>query len=210
MLSDRERWIKVCGVTRPADVDVVCEAGADAVGMIFAPSSRQVAIPAAQALSREAAKRALRVGVFRRQDDAQILRVVDAVELDVVQIHDDVTADLATLLHQRGLAVIGAVSVGTTTLAAYDDEPLDAVLVDGPVPGSGHEHAWSGVSARAWRRALIAAGGLRPHNVASVIAAPWVWGVDVATGVESSPGVKDPALVRQFVANARRAFEERA
>ncbi len=209
MLTDRTRWIKVCGVTRPADVDVVCEAGADAVGMIFASSSRQVGIPAALALSREARHRALRVGVFRSQDDDAIMRVLDSVDLDVVQIHDTITPEFAATLHERQLAIIGAVSVGTSSFASYEDDHLDAVLVDGPVPGSGKEHAWTEVGSRDWRRPVIAAGGLRPQNVAAVIAAPWVWGVDVATGVESSPGVKDPAMVRAFVANARRAFEER-
>jgi phosphoribosylanthranilate isomerase len=87
---------------------------------------------------------------------------------------------------------------------------VDAVLVDGPSPGSGVAHSFGALTERTFGRPVIAAGGLTPLSVVAVIDAYDVWGVDVASGVESSPGVKDPDRVAEFVDAARRAFAARA
>lgn len=205
---DRDRFIKVCGVTTIDDADAVAESGADALGLIFAPSARRVTETAAAQIGEALRGRVLRVGVFRAMDDNDVLAVLERVELDVVQLHDPMSERLERELRARGLGVIKALAIESVEFDHFDESRVDAVLVDGAVPGSGLEHSWSGLLTRVWTRPVIVAGGLSPANVAEVLAATRAWGCDVATGVESAPGVKDSTLVRAFVRAAVRYFEQ--
>jgi phosphoribosylanthranilate isomerase len=202
-LTDRAHLVKVCGVTSVGDAAIVLDAGADALGVVLATSPREVDVERAAAITTFVADRAVRVGVFRGRDDDFIRRALDDVALDAVQLHDPVSAGLYDELRERGMAVIAVLAVGSTAR----DEVDEAILVDGPSPGSGRTHAWSPLARRRFRRPLIVAGGLNADNVARVLADTGAWGVDVASGTESSPGRKDAGAVRDFVQAARRWFE---
>ena len=113
-------------------------------------------------------------------------------------------------LRERDVRIVKALSIGTDEFYDFDDARVDAVMVDGATPGSGVSHSWDELFERSFTVPVIAAGGLDDANVASVIQATRVWGVDSASGVESSPGIKDRDRMSRFVANARGAFQERS
>ncbi|MGC8509726.1 MAG: phosphoribosylanthranilate isomerase [Acidimicrobiales bacterium] len=206
-LTDRAHLVKICGVTSVGDAAIVLDAGADALGVVLAASPREVDVARAAAIAAFVGERAVRVGVFRGRDDVFIRRALDDVALDAVQLHDPMSSVLHDALRERGLAVITVLAVGSPARDEMDEERADAILVDGPTPGSGRAHSWSPLAGRQFRRPLIVAGGLNVDNVARVLADTGAWGVDVASGTESSPGHKDPTAVRDFVAAARRWFE---
>jgi len=205
----RERFIKICGVTSLADADLVVDAGADALGMIFAESPRQVTLDTAQRIALATRRSVVRVGVFRGIGDDEVLRVTEQVDLDAVQMHDRLSRELMVELHRGGLRVIKVLAIGSSDLVGFDDGQVDAVLVDGPIPGSGREHPWSQLFERTWRRPVIVAGGLSPENIEATLSTTNAWGCDVDSGVERSPGVKDAELVRRFVRAAERGFNQR-
>ena len=140
--------------------------------------------------------------------DDEVLRGVDAVQPDVVQVHGPLGAHVRLELSARGLVVVKALSIGEDEFASFDDDGVDAVLVVGPYPGSGVAHSWAELSTRQFHVPMIAAGGLTPAYVAHTIEATRANGVDTASGVEASPGIKDHTLVRRFVETARRTFEQ--
>ena len=196
--------VKVCGVTRPEDARAAEAAGADAVGVIFAPSSRRyVTHEDAARVTAALGPFVRRIGVFAGATEAEILEAVDAAGLDAVQLHGDVS-DATCARLQAHVNVIRAVRFAPhETPDAWADRPVDAVLLDGPSPGSGVAFDW--MAAAAWRGAprLILAGGLHPGNVAEAVAAMAPYAVDVASGVEAAPGEKDPAKLAAFVAAVR-------
>lgn len=206
--------IKICGVTRPEDAAMVVAAGVDFIGLNFWPSSkRYLPIERAPAVA-EAAHGAgpIRVvGVFvnARLDD--VAAIARALSLDAIQLHGDETPqDAATVAHQTGCAVWKAVAVGRRSdLDRLDTWPVDAILLDTPTTGrggSGKVFDWK--LARAARRAyptrrFVLAGGLSPDNVRAAIDEVSPWAVDVASGIESAPGVKDRAKLAAFLAAVR-------
>lgn len=192
------------------DASLVHAAGADALGLIIAPSRRRVDVSVARDIADWARGQIRSVIVVRDLDEMAILDAVDAVSPDAVQLHDPTSWLLLDELRRRGQFIIRALSVDDDEIMTFDDAVVDAVLIDGPTPGSGTTHDWGAVRRRSWTRPIIAAGGLTSSNVSTVIGNQWVWGVDVASGVEVSPGHKSDDAVRSFVANARRAFSERS
>ena len=206
-LVARTHLVKVCGVTSVEDAAIVLDAGADAVGVVLATSPREVDVERAAAITAFVDERAVRVGVFRGREDDFIRRVLDHVTLDAVQLHDPVSVTLSDELHERGLEVIAAVAIGSAAFDEVDEDRFDAVLVDGPSPGSGRTHSWSPLADRRLRRPLIVAGGLSAANVERALADTGAWGVDAASGTESSPGRKDARAVHDFVHAARHWFE---
>lgn len=198
--------IKICGITRPEDAREAERAGADAIGMIFAPgSARRVTPERAEAIGAAVGPLLVRVGVFVDAPLDDVRALVERLRLGAVQLHGSEPPAYAAALRER-VPVIRAVAFreGLTpgSLAAY---PADAVLLDAARPGSGTAFAWD--AARAWRGhpRLILAGGLGPDTVGRGIAALAPYGVDVASGVERAPGEKDAARVRAFVQAARGA-----
>ena len=198
--------IKVCAVTSVHDAELVADAGASALGVILAASPRRVSLETASEVCRSVAGRLARVGVFRDTRYVEVERAVDELELDALQIHGGLPDGVASLARDRGLVLIEALSVGDLDAAEGSG---DAYLVDGPRPGSGETHDWRVVASHAWDRPLIVAGGLTGETVASVLASVPAWGCDVASGSESSPGVKDRQRVETFVRNAREYFENK-
>jgi phosphoribosylanthranilate isomerase len=198
--------VKICGVTRPEDA-VACEAaGADAIGLIFAARSRRrVDAQRAAEVAAAAGPFLTRVGVFQDAPEEEILAAVEAARLDAVQLHGGEPDPLAERLRRR-VRVVRALrfepGVTPETLAG---RPHDAVLLDGLKPGSGQAFDWA--AAEAWRGhpRLVLAGGLRPDTVAEAVRALRPYAVDVASGVESGPGEKDPEAVAAFIEAARGA-----
>jgi phosphoribosylanthranilate isomerase len=201
--------VKICGVTTPDDADVVAAAGASALGVVLTTSRRRVDPGTAREITERVRGRIVTFGVVDTSDAASVDAVLDGVGVEVVQVHGDLPAPLLAELRARGLGVVKALPVGTDAFTAFDEAQVDAVLADGPVPGSGAAHSFAALRDRRFRRPVIAAGGLTPLSVADVIDAYGVWGVDVASGVESAPGVKDPQRVAEFVDAARRSFARR-
>lgn len=206
--------IKICGVTRPEDAAQVTAAGVDFIGLNFWPRSRRYLAPE-RALAIAAATRAAGttqlVGVFVNAPPGEITTITRELSLDVIQLHGDETPeDVVAIAHATGCAVWKAIAVGRPSdLDRLDAWPVDAILVDAPTAargGAGKVFDWS--LAREARRVyparrFVLAGGLGPQNVAAALAELAPWAVDVASGVESTPGVKDPAKVAAFVAIVR-------
>jgi phosphoribosylanthranilate isomerase len=102
--------------------------------------------------------------------------------------------------------VVKALDIEGGEFESFDEIGVDAVLIDGPRPGSGFAHSWDRLASRTFNVPVVAAGGLNATNVAAVVVATDAWGVDCSSGVEASPGVKDARLVSDFVASARNAW----
>lgn len=199
--------VKICGVTRVEDARAAEAAGADAVGLIFAERSTRRLEPAqARVISDALGPLMSRVGVFLDQDEDLIRSAVETARLTAVQLHGDTPDEVAASLRSDGLKVVRAVRFEAgLDPDSFRDRPLDAILLDGLRPGSGTAFDWH--AAEAWRGhpRLILAGGLRPDTVADAIGVLRPYAVDVASGVESAPGEKDPAAIEAFIAAARSA-----
>jgi len=200
--------VKICGVTSMLDATLVRDAGADALGLIYASSVRQVMADVASDIVARYGDVLWCVGVFRNQDEHDVIRIVERDELRVVQLHDPASERLLDALATRGVKVIRALSVHDAVLNDLEREQIVAVIVDGAQPGSGVANEWDAVSSLHFSVPTIIAGGLNPDNVADVVAAVRPWGVDVASGVEFRHGVKDPAKVASFVSRAREALTQ--
>ncbi len=205
--------VKICGLTRPVDAEFADAAGAAYLGVIFAGGPRER--PVADARATLAGRRARKVGVFADQPHDVIAAIAESVGLDVLQLHGASDADRITGLRAATGLEIWAVVRTATGLLPDDVEELaeaaDALLIDALSPdrlgGSGRTIPWlqlgESLDAMTSGHRIVLAGGLTPDNVAEAIdyVSPMV--VDVSSGVESAPGIKDQKLVRAFVAAAR-------
>lgn len=205
-------FAKICGITRIEDAELAAGEGADFLGLNFWPGSKRRVTPElAQVLAaaaRATAPQVQLVGLFVDQSDGEIAGIAGALDLDVVQLHGDEPPSLVAALATRGFRVWKAHPVsGSADIAALNAWPADAHLLDAPSPGrggSGTSFDWAhAVAAVAAGYRVVLAGGLTPDNVAQAIAAVRPYAVDVASGVESAPGIKDAAKVRTFLAAAR-------
>jgi phosphoribosylanthranilate isomerase len=209
--------IKICGVTLPEDAARVAAAGADFIGLNFWPRSKRYLAPERARLVATAARGAARpgaiavVGVFVNARVDDIAAIASDVALDVIQLHGDETRDEVVAVAQAtGRVVWKAVAAASPAdIERLDVWPVDAVLLDAPTAGrGGGGQVFDWQLAREARRLhparkLLLAGGLDPGNVAAAIAAVDPWAVDVASGVEAAPGIKDPAKLAAFIAAAR-------
>jgi phosphoribosylanthranilate isomerase len=201
--------VKICGVTRPEDAELAVGLGAWAIGFILWPGSRRAVDPAVAAgISQALHRRVERVGVFVNQPLDEIERAVDTLALSYVQLHGDEGPAFCAAVGQRtGARVIKAMRVRhAADLRDLDRFHTDLHLLDtaaaGLRGGSGRTWDWSLVAQRRAKIPFLLSGGLTPDNVAAGIAAVRPWGVDVASGVESEPGVKDRAKLEAFFAAA--------
>jgi len=200
--------IKLCGVRTARDAGLCAQAGADEVGIVFAPRSRRcVTVKTARAIRAALPADARVVGVFQDVDLAEALRIAGEVGLSAVQLHGRLPAAAGTMPLYAALQVEGEAAL--ERLAAL--RGFRRVLLDGPAGGGGGvSFAWS--LARKARELFAAevfiSGGLAPENVAQAILAARPDGVDVASGIEGPDGFKDPGRVRDFVAAARAAARE--
>ena len=197
--------MKICGTTSEEDALLAIAMGADAVGFVFAPSPRQVAPGRVSEIVPRLPAEILTVGVFRNEARERVVRTVEQCRLRAAQLHGKETAEDTQWIAERVPWVIKAFAAGEAELDRADDYGAKALMIDGGSPGSGQVFDWSLAEGAPSHRRVILAGGLTPENVGTAISRIHPWGVDVVTGVESSPGRKDPRKVRAFVHAAREA-----
>ena len=221
-------WVKICGTTSIEDARLAVEAGADALGFVFAESPRRIVPEAAQAIISELPKNVQKVGVFVNESAERIRALVTLAGLTAVQLHGDESPEFARQLFpwQRGrriCRIFKAIPVRAGFEAdaqqfTKQDHTLDAMLIDvhsqAARGGTGQAFDWQLASSAAARLAIcskvILAGGLNPDNVAQAMQLLRPWGVDVASGVEREPGKKDPQKLRAFVAAVRQVDKEQS
>jgi phosphoribosylanthranilate isomerase len=201
--------VKICGITRPEDAELAAALGAWAIGFNFWPGSKRRVDPAVAAgIARELRRKVEPVGVFVNPTLDEVVRLVEGVGLTHVQLHGDEGPSFCTAVAERtGARVIKALGVGSgadirdAERFHTDFHMLDAAA-GSAYGGTGRTFDWALVQQRRSHVPLILSGGLTPENVAEGIATVRPWGVDVASGVESAPGVKDPAKVEAFIVAA--------
>lgn len=198
-------FVKICGTTNEEDALLAVAMGADAVGFIFAPSSRQVAAQLVRDIVRRLPPEVLTVGVFRDDAPERVVEVVNATGLRAAQLHGRETALQTQWVRARVPVVVKAFTAGHPAIARAGDYGADLVLIDSASPGSGKVFDWSLAEDAPAGQRLVLAGGLTPGNVAEAITRVRPFGVDVVSGVEDEPGHKDARLVRAFVSAAKGA-----
>ena len=190
-------FVKICGMTDARAVEAALDAGADAIGFVFAPSVRRVSPAEAAQLARPARGRALCVAVTQHPDEALLQQVFSQFGPDVLQTD---ALDFNVIDLPAGVQ-------GWPVLRGDVQPPTGVrLLFEGPRSGTGLTADWTLAARLATRCEMILAGGLSPQNVAEAVRSVRPFGVDVSSGVEESPGRKDPARIADFVRTARAAF----
>ncbi|HXH26211.1 MAG TPA: phosphoribosylanthranilate isomerase [Vicinamibacterales bacterium] len=200
--------IKVCGITRAEDARHAVAHGATALGFVFWPSSPRYIVPeAARAIVAGLPRGVVAVGVFVNETIDGIRRAVEASGVTAVQLHGDEPPDYARALDGMLLRAVG-LEAAAAAVAIWPRRVT--LLIDAADPvrrgGTGMLVDWQKAADLARRRSFVLAGGLTPDNVADAIRLVRPAGVDVSSGVERAPGIKDAEKVTAFVASARRAF----
>jgi len=223
-------WVKICGMTSVEDAVAAAEAGADAIGLIFAPSKRQVTAEVAKQIAQQLPKTVEKVGVFANESAQQVEDIAAEVGLTAVQLHGDESPEFARTLFRHGgqrsraqMRIFKTLHVTTgvegVARGFLINKSVDGFLLDSVVhnPATGETERGGTGQTFDWYRAneflpgvqretrVIVAGGLSPANVADAIRTLQPWGVDVCSGVEREPRHKDWDKVRAFVAAARDA-----
>jgi phosphoribosylanthranilate isomerase len=201
-------FVKICGITRPADAIAAWAAGADAIGLNFVPESRRrIDLTTARTIVDTTPAGVMRVGVFRNHPTAEILDIIASLDLDSAQLHGHHPPEEATAITAAVRTLILAMTVDDVPLRDLDHHPEHVLMLDGPASGSGQTFDWSTIGDLTATRRVLLAGGLTPDNVADAVHHVRPWGVDVATGPETAPGHKDHDAVARFVTRARTASE---
>lgn len=217
-------WVKICGVRDERTAEQICQLAPDAIGLNFyAKSARFVTRDVAARITRICRPNVACVGVFVNHSANEIVELVAECQLDAVQLHGDETiAGLIEVIDRLpGVPVYRAWRMANESLAELSDQlarlhgggsDLAGCLIDAPsrsageYGGTGQTVSWGAVAREYQRESwppLILAGGLNPNNVGDAIRIARPWGVDVASGVESAPGIKDLGKVQRFIQNAR-------
>ena len=209
--------VKICGLRTPESLRAAVEAGARYVGFVFfARSPRNLSPEAARTLAAEVPPGVAKVALVVDADDATLDEIAARVPLDMLQLHGRESPERVAEIRARyGLPVMKAIGIATEAdlpaIALYESV-ADQLLIDAkPAPGAdlpggnGLAFDWRLLAGRKWQKPWMLAGGLSPENVARAIHLTGARQVDVSSGVESAPGVKDAALIRAFVAAAGRA-----
>lgn len=196
-------FVKICGLTDAASLAAAVEAGADAVGFVFADSLREIEPARAGELCRELPEHVLRVAVMHHPSAARFRAVIDQFAPDIVQTD---AADFASLSVPRGTRALPVYRDGET---APGTELPGRLVYEGRISGSGTTADWDEAKRIAASAELILAGGLDADNIERALEYVQPFGVDVSSGVESARGQKDPRKIREFVARVR-ALENNA
>ena len=196
-------FVKICGMTTPAAVAAAVSCEVDAIGFVFAPSVRRVSPLRATELAAPARHKVACVAVTRPPTRAEVDDILREFRPDILQTDLD---DIEKLNLPRELAVLPVLRPGPKPACAIPRR----VLFEGPVSGSGRTTDWDAAADLATRLEVILAGGLNPGNVAAAIRHVRPYGVDVSSGVEDQPGIKNTELIEQFVAAARMAALEQS
>lgn len=207
--------IKICGITDPADVPAAIVAGARYLGFVFFPKSpRHLTLPLAAELAGSVPEGICKVALTVNADDAELDALLQQVPIDMLQLHGSETPERVTAIKARyGLPVMKAVGVADASDLPNLDryaQVVDQLLVDakppknGPLPGgNGLAFDWILIARRRWPVPWMLAGGLTPENLPAALRLTGARQVDVSSGVESAPGVKDADRIRAFCTAAR-------
>ena len=201
-------FVKICGITTEDDALFAVAMGADAVGFVFAPSTRQVAAQQVYDITRRLPPEILTVGVFRDEHPERVIDTMHRAGLKAAQLHGFESPAMVAEVAASVRWVIKGVAAGTPDAANADKFGTDLVLVDAADPGSGSLFDWALLDDLPVGPRYILAGGLTPDNVGAAVSRGLPWGVDVSSGVERSPGRKDPLKVKAFIERARAAAPE--
>ncbi len=209
--------VKICGLTRAEDVAAAAEAGASYLGFVFFPKSpRNVSVEQARDLAVDAPFGIAKVGLLVNPDDALLEEIAARVPLDMIQLHGSESPERVAEVRERmGLPVMKALGVATEAdlekVAAYG-RVADQLLIDAKAPegaalpgGNGLAFDWRLVQGRRWPVPWMLAGGLTPETAAQAVRMTGAKQLDVSSGVEAAPGLKDAEKMRAFVAAARDA-----
>jgi phosphoribosylanthranilate isomerase len=203
-------FVKICGITRPQDAELAAGLGASALGFVFWPESpRHVSVETAAVIAANVPAGVLKVGVFVDQPADEVSRIMDEAALDIAQLHGHESAEYCRGLGSRlrrgtaGPPIIKAVSVAENAVVhAADFDPDVLLLVDAHdatrFGGTGKTANWDSAREVAALRRTILAGGLNAANIKLALRSVRPYGVDVSSGVEAAPGVKDPNRMRAF------------
>jgi len=203
--------VKICGITNLADAQAAVEAGADALGLNFYEGSpRHVSVREAAEISKQLPPFVMRAGVFVNADEALVTRAIGECNLSLLQFHGDEPPEFCT---RFGLMSMKAFRIrDSESLKELPDYQTDAYLLDAYSSeargGTGEKFNWDqAIQAQKFGKPVFLAGGLTPENVADAVRKVRPFGVDVSSGVESSPGKKDHAKICAFIAAVRKADE---
>lgn len=211
--------VKICGLSTRETLDVALEAGADMVGFVFfAPSPRHISLETARNLGKRAKGRAVKVALTVDADDATLENIVETLQPDILQLHGkETTARLRDIKQKFGLPLMKALPVATAAdLAALPGyaSVADRILFDAHAPkdatrpgGLGATFDWHVLENLDLALPYMVSGGLHADNVAEAIRITRAGGVDISSGVERAPGIKDPELIRAFIRAARATQE---
>lgn len=211
--------VKICGLSTRETLDVALDAGADMVGFVFfPPSPRHLSLAAARDLGKQTKGRAAKVALTVDADDATIGNIVEALQPDILQLHGKETvARVRDIKRKFGLQVMKVIAVETVAdlgaLPAYADV-ADRILFDARAPheatrpgGLGAVFDWRVLEKIELKLPYMVSGGLDAQNLAEAVRVTRAGGIDVSSGVERSPGIKDPEMIRAFVRAARATQE---
>jgi phosphoribosylanthranilate isomerase len=198
--------VKICGITRGSDVRAAVLAGADALGFVFAPRSKRVLDAGlAAGLVRKVPAFVSRVGLFMDQEAGEVAGVLDRVPLNLLQFHGSEDADYC---RQFGMPYMKAVSMESdrsVPQALIDYPDAAALLLDSHSPGgtggTGTVFDWAMIPGSAMP--IVLAGGLNPGNIREAVERVRPWAVDVSSGVEDAPGIKNAEMMREFIREAK-------
>jgi phosphoribosylanthranilate isomerase len=211
--------VKICGLSTRETLEVALDAGADMVGFVFfPPSPRHLSLETARGLGQQVNRRATKVALTVDADDATLAGVIEALEPDILQLHGNETAArLRDIRRKFGLEVMKVIAVETAAdLASLPGYATiaDRILFDARAPkqatrpgGLGAVFDWHVLENLDLKLPFMVSGGLTASNVAEAVRVTRAGGVDVSSGVERTPGVKDPQMIRDFI-RAARAVEE--
>src|SRR5712692_5486612 len=207
--------VKICGLSTSETLDVALDAGADMVGFVFfPPSPRHLGLETARELGRQVKRRAVKVALTVDADDATLANIVEVLQPDILQLHGSETvARLRDIKQKFGLQVMKAMAVETSadlaSLPGYA-AVADRILFDASAPreatrpgGLGAVFDWHVLENLDLKLPFMVSGGLNAGNVAEAVRVTRAGGVDVSSGVEHAPGIKDPEMIRAFIRAAR-------
>jgi phosphoribosylanthranilate isomerase len=200
--------VKVCGITNSEDAIAAGDAGADAIGLVFAPSPRQVNVESAREISAVLPDGMLKVGVFVNETPKEVLRIAGEVGLDYAQLHGDETPEDVAAVRSGGVGTVKALRVRDAgSLAALEEYEADFFLLDSYSAkargGTGERFDWEVAKALRGYANILVSGGLTPENVRAAVEFFEPYGVDASSSLEDTPGKKNEERVRRFVSAAK-------
>ncbi|HET7270132.1 MAG TPA: phosphoribosylanthranilate isomerase [Rubrobacter sp.] len=208
MGSRKVAFVKVCGITNAGDARFAADAGADAVGLVFAESPRRVSVEEARGVCIALPENVLRVGVFVNAEPAEVLRISRELGLDLAQLHGDEMPETVTAVREGGVKVMKALRVrDAASLEALDEYEADLFLLDAfstkARGGTGERFDWGVAKDLRGRDNIVVSGGLGPENVREAVELFEPYGVDASSSLEDEPGRKNVERVRRFVLAAK-------